>query len=72
MLKVKTRMVELLEEIADKEPPKTILYDNYVWKLYEKNDYYCKDKGTYLFDYFDDVQCLIEHLNDEVLIKVDD
>lgn len=71
MARIKTNMVELLQMIADKEPPKTILYGNYVWKLYEDNDYYCKEKGTFLFDWFDDVYTLIDSLNDEVLIKVD-
>ncbi len=72
MAKIKTNMVNLLQMIADKEPPKAILYGGYVWQLYETDDYYCKDKGYYLFDWFDDAHTLIDSLNDEVLIKVGD
>lgn len=70
MARIKTNMADLIQRIADKEAPKTILYGNYVWKLYGNNDYYCKEKGYYLFDWFDNVHTLIDSLNDEVLIKV--
>ena len=63
-------MADLLQMIADKKPPKTIMYENRVWKLFEDNDYYNKELGIYLFDWFDDVHTLIDSLNEEVLIKV--
>ncbi len=65
-------MADLLQMIADKKPPKTIMYENRVWKLFEDNDYYNKELGIYLFDWFDDVHTLIDSLNKEVLIKVDE
>lgn len=70
MARIKTNVADLLQRIADKEPPKTIMYSNRVWKLFEDNDYYNKELGTYLFDWFDDVHTLIDSLNEEVLIKV--
>lgn len=70
MARIKTNMADLIQMIADKEPPKTIMYGNRVWKLFEDNDYYNKELGIYLFDWFDDVHTLIDSLNDEVLIKV--
>ena len=72
MARIKTNVVDLLQMIADKEPPKTIMYSNRVWKLYEDNDYYNKELGIYLFDCFDDVHTLIDSLNEKVLIKVDE
>lgn len=72
MARIKTNVADLLQMIADKEPPKTIMYSNRVWKLFEDNDYYNKELGIYLFDWFDDVHTLIDSLNEEVLIKVDD
>lgn len=70
MARIKTNVADLLQRIADKEAPKTIMYGNRVWKLFENNDYYNKELGIYLFDWFDDVHTLIDSLNDEVLIKV--
>jgi len=72
MARIKTNMADLLQMIADKKPPKTIMYENRVWKLFEDNDYYNKELGIYLFDWFDDVHTLIDSLNKEVLIKVDE
>lgn len=70
MARIKTNVADLLQMIADKEPPKTIMYGNRAWKLFENNDYYNKELGIFLFDWFDDVHTLIDSLNDEVLIKV--
>ena len=70
MARIKTNVADLLQRIADKEAPKTIMYGNRVWKLFEDNDYYNKELGIYLFDIFYDVHTLIDSLNEEVLIKV--
>ena len=69
---MKITMYELLGMVKDGKAPKTIMYGNRVWKLFENNDYYNKKLGIYLFDWFDDVHTLIDSLNDEVLIKVGD
>lgn len=72
MARIKTNIADLLQMIANKEPPKTIMYSNRVWKLFEDNDYYSKELGIYLFDLFDDAHTLIDSLNEEILIKVDE